>query len=101
MRARLEREHDLAAGIIGRGTAAVAGVAALRHDTDALLVAEGQQARDLLDAARHGDAQRAAVIELAMIDEKGRISSAPSAENRRAEDVAPADLPRIRPRAMS
>jgi hypothetical protein len=44
----------------------------LRYDADAFLVAPGEKMRDLRNRIRHGDAQRASLIELAVIDEKGR-----------------------------
>jgi hypothetical protein len=47
------------AGFIGRRAAAVAGVAALRHDADALLVAPGEQRATLPSAARQRHGQRA------------------------------------------
>ena len=58
-----QRQQQLASRLIGGSTAAVAGVASLRHQADALLVAPADDARHLCDIARQGDRQRAAAVQ--------------------------------------
>ena len=69
---RLRRDSETTscrAGLIGRGAAAVAGVATLRDHSDAVLVAEGEERRDLRHGPRQGDGERAAVEDAAVVAE--------------------------------
>ena len=58
-----QRQQHLAAGGIGRGAAAVAGVAALRHHADAVFVAEGDDAGHGGGVRRRHHGQRMAAIQ--------------------------------------
>ncbi len=55
---RASESSDLAARGVGRGAAAVAGIAALRHHADAVLVAVGEHARDGCGIRGRHDGQR-------------------------------------------
>ena len=61
---------DLAAGLVRRRAAAIAGVAALGHDADAMRVAEREGGRDLRHGTRQDQGGGLAVIEAALIDEQ-------------------------------
>lgn len=55
-----ERQHDAGVRWPGRGPAHQTGVATLRHDRDAVLMAKPDDLRDFLGAARTNDGARAA-----------------------------------------
>ena len=65
----LGREDDLIAARVRRLAADEPGVAALRHDADPRLVAEGENRRDFLGRAGPHEGERGAVIEAARLDE--------------------------------
>ena len=66
-----ERQHDLA--MVRDLPADEAGIAALRHDRRARLVGELEDRGDLGDRARAQHHRRAAVIEIALLDEIGLL----------------------------
>ena len=72
-----QRQHELGAAVVGRGGAAVTGVAALRYHPDAQGVAEREQLRDLGGAARQRERERPAPVEPPVVDggrlERGRV----------------------------
>ncbi len=78
-----EREHQLARRHL---PADQPGIAALRHDAHAGLVAGGDDEGDLRGRARAHHGRRGAVIEPALLDEIGRHVL------RRGEDVVRADV---------
>ena len=67
-----QQQHDRAAAGVGRGTAAQAGVAALRHDRHAGGSAAAQHRRHLGGAARTHHRARGAAEMAAPVDQKGR-----------------------------
>src|SRR5438105_4539475 len=84
----LERQDQLAAGIIGDPPAAVAGVAGLRHHADPFGLAQREQPRDLRHRARqcHGQCPPAAASE--MVDQEGCAVGGFRQHPVGAEDVA-------------
>ena len=68
-----EREQDLAAlAVERRRTAAVARVAALRHDADARVVTDAHDGRAFLGRGRPHDQRRGAVVEVALVAQQRR-----------------------------
>ena len=68
---RDEREDDRVAAVVRRRAAALAGVAALRHDRNAEVGAGAHDRGDLLGAARAHDRERAPVIAAAPVGDVG------------------------------
>src|SRR5271165_111098 len=81
----LGRENDLIAAQVRRLAADEPGVAALRHNSDARLVAEGGDRRDLGSCARPDEGESLALIEPARFDER------PGEEGRVGQHVARPD----------
>jgi hypothetical protein len=70
----IERQHDLAAALVGRAAARHAGVAALGHDRDLLGRTQFHHGSDFLGAGWPDDGQRRAEVIVAPVGEVGVLA---------------------------
>ena len=87
----LGREDDLVAAQVRRLAADEPRVAALRHNADSRLVADGGNGRDLLGRAGPHEGERLAAIEAARVDERAREQRRVGQHVRRSDDTLQGD----------